>query len=389
VLQADVAQVAAWSDTWEPGDAPGEERAWRRDDFPDLSPSREDRALFCGTDDETTCLAQVRAAPEAVAEAVSRNAGLVERIQRLRDTEVLRNAMPAKLLAPMPAFTNGTLPMTAHALVFVQGDEEEAVTETCRDLAAWRQLALNTDLLIGTMVGIAYAGRGYGELLAEMLAEWPVDRPLPAACEQALAPPSEDDLRLCHAARGEFRVQQAAYDLNAVVFEGDSWLARPTRLLLYDHDSTVALAAENLAPYCRADRAGRLGHDWPESHREAFLRWTCVGNFMGCALTSVAHGGLYGDYADRMLDFDARHRQLRVLLWMREQAAAGARADALIKRLPPDLQDAEQPIELGPDGRSLRVALIDDRRGEWAEIPLPPVLWSVSAETADPARRPE
>lgn len=103
-----------------------------------------------------------------------------------------------------------------------------------------------------------------------------------------------------------------------------------------------------------------------------------------------AHGGVYGDYADRMLDFDARLRQLRTLAWMREQASTGAQADALIERLPPELQDADQPNELAPDGRSLRVALIDTRRGDLAEIPLPPALWSaagVGTSSAEGDRR--
>ncbi len=60
---------------------------------------------------------------------------------------------------------------------------------------------------------------------------------------------------------------------------------------------------------------------------------------------------------------------------MREQSAAtGATADALIDQLPPGLADEEQPIELAPDGRALRVALIWKVRGEWAEVPLPAAL---------------
>lgn len=382
VVRADAERVADWPDIWEPGEAPWEETEYRRDAYPDLSPSPDDRGLFCRTDGETTCLAQVRAAPEATAQAVARNSRLLERIRRLRDTEVLRNAMPSHLTAPVPGFSDGILPMTAHALAFVRGDEDEAVAETCRDLAAWRRLALNSDTLIGTMVGIAYAGCGYGEFLAEMLAEWPVDRPLPVACEASLAPPSDEDLRLCNALRGEFRVQQGMYAQTGVIMKADSWPGRIIATLIYDPESNVALAAEQLVPYCTADRAGHPEHDWLDSRSEVFLRWDCVGNFMGCAMTSLA-SGVYGDYADRMLDFDARLGQLRALAWMRDQAGTGARADILIDRLPPELRDADQPIELAPDGRGLRVALLDDRRGDWAEIPLPPALWSVAPADAD------
>ncbi|MBY6204268.1 hypothetical protein [Halomonas denitrificans] len=384
VLRADVAKVAGWPEDWAADEAPGdvlrEDTAWRRDDYPNLSPSQEDRDSFCRTDGETGCLAQVRAAPEATAQALARNEGLLARIQRLRDFEVLRNAMPAKLMAPMPAFVHGPLPMTAHALEFVQGNEHQAVAETCRDLAVWRQLTLNTDLVIGAMVGIAYAGRAYGELLAEMLAEWPVDRPLPEACNTALASIADRDLRLCHALRGEFRVQQGLFGQTEAVMQADSWPGRVLGRLVYDPESTVALAAEQLAPYCRPEVPGRPDHDWPDSRSEVLLRWDCVGNFLGCTMTGLGSGAVYGAYADRMLDFDARLRQLRSLAWMRTQAGSGERADALIERLPPDLRDENQPIELTPDGRGLRVALLDDRRGDWAEIPLPPALWSAEVE---------
>ena len=383
VVQSDVAQVADWPDNWGPGEAPGEEQKWQRDTYPDLSPPREDYNRFCRTGGDPTCLSKVRAAPEATAEAVERNARLLARIRQFRNAEMLRNVMPPKLLTPMPSFSAGHLPMTAHALAFIQGNEEDAVAETCRDLAAWRRLALNTDMLIGTMVGIAYAGRGYGQLLAEMLAEWPVDQVLPKVCDAALAPPREENLRLCHAVRGEFRLQEATSDLNAVDWEENSWLETLVLNLFYDRDSTVALAAEQLAPYCTTDSAGRLDHDWRDTNSDIFLRWTCVGNPLGCALTGAVGGVDYGDYADRMLDFDARLRQLWTLAWMREQAESGARADTLIERLPPELRNEDQPIKLTPDGRSLRVALLDDRHGQWAEIPLPPALWSLAAKEAD------
>ncbi len=385
VVRADAAQIAAWPDVLEPGEAPSNDTAWRRDEYPDLSLSREDRALFCGTHGESTCLEQVRAAPEATAQAVERNARLLERIRGLRDAEVLRYAFPPNLMAPMPNFQDGILPMTAHALAFVQGNEDEAMAETCRDLATWRRLALNTELIIGAMVGVSYAGRGYGQLLAEMLSEWPADRPLPPACDAALAPVADEDLRLCDTARGEFRFQERLYEQSAVIMEGDSMMSGMQAKLFFDPESTVALAAEQIAPYCTAERPGRPDHDWADSRSEILLRWVCVGNPIGCILTGIAHGNVYGDYADRMLDFDARLRQLRTLAWMREQAVDGARADALIERLPPELQDVDQPIEVAPDGRGLRVRLIDTRRGDWAEIPLPPALFSGAAATEPPS----
>jgi len=68
---------------------------------------------------------------------------------------------------------------------------------------------------------------------------------------------------------------------------------------------------------------------------------------------------------------------------MRERAESRAGADVLIERLPPELHDEDQTIEVTPDGRSLRVALLDDCHRQWAEIPLPPALWSLATKEAD------
>lgn len=122
VVGADVALVAGWPDAWEGGDAAVLESPWRREAYPDLSPSQGDLELFCPIEGKAPCLAQVRAAPGAITEVVSRHSELLERIRRLRDAEVLRDAMPPKPLASFPGFSHGILPMTAHALMFVQGD---------------------------------------------------------------------------------------------------------------------------------------------------------------------------------------------------------------------------------------------------------------------------
>ena len=105
------------------------------------------------------------------------------------------------------------------------------------------------------------------------------------------------------------------------------------------------------------------------------MRWSCLGNMAGCVVTALARADAAGDYADRMQDFGARLRLLSTLSWMREQAAAtGATADMLVERLPSELSNAEQPVELGVSGQTLRVSLFDDRRGKWAEVPLPAAL---------------
>ena len=382
VLAADAATVAGWPeswevDTWEPGRKVEDYVEWRLDDYPSLSPSREDSALFCQRFDETSCLAQVRAAPDATAAALARNEGLLARAGWLRDAEVVRNAMP-HIYAPWPGSpAPGALPlMTVHALAFVQGDERYAISETCRDLVTWRRLATNTDMLTTAIDGIVIAGDGYARLLADMTSEWPVDRPLPAACEAALVPPDAEELLMCNVLRGEFQISRRLHaDNQKLITLHGGWLDRVTAKLLYDDQATVAELAALHAPYCRTKRPGRLNHDRPEPGLGALLRWSCMGNLGGCAMAALSSADAYDDYADRMRDFGARLRLLGALAWMREQAAeSGVTADTLVDRLPAELTDAEQRIALAPDGRALRVALFFDTRGEWAEVPLPAAL---------------
>lgn len=383
VVAADAATVAAWPETWpESWDTDKwltEHFEWRRDDYPSLFPSEADRALFCRLREENGCLARVRAAPEATAEALARNERLVARAERVRGFDVVRNAM-SHLYAPMPDTYGATLPMTAHALAFARGEEAFAVRETCRDLAAWRRLAMGTDSLIVSMSGAELAGEGYAGLLADMLSEWPVDRPLPDDCTTALAPPTDEELLFCNALRGEFRTNRRWLADNSVHLRrhGD-WGDRLEWSLFFNVPATAAGIAEAWAPYCRADQPGRQELERPDSSWIALLRWPCLGNLGGCVSIALSTLNGWGDYADRLRDFGARLRLLGALAWIREQAAdTGATADELVDRLPPELADPAQPVTVAPDGRSLRVALTWDRRGEWAAFSLPPALWRAS-----------
>lgn len=383
VAAADVERAANWMDQLAP-DSPEWETPlkdvdydWQRDTYPALPSLSEDREVFCWTLD-MNCLTKVREAPEATAAALARHQRRLERALRFRDSEVLRYGFAGGFVNPLLGFHDALLPLTSHALNFVQGDQAIAVSETCLDLAAWRRLSTHTDWMIGAMTGTNYAGRGYAGLLADMLSEWPMDQPLPAPCGTALALPLDRELLLCHAIRGEFRMtKQRREDLFELNRRQAPWYDRAVASVFWHDASTNALWAEMLAPYCRTDRPGAPDHDWPESGPGFLARWSCVGNLGGCSFVGIAHGGLdnFNGYADRMVDFGARLRLVGALAWMRERGnATGARADVLIERLPSGFTTASPPVELSPDGRSLRVAVHDTRWGDWEEAALPEAL---------------
>src|SRR5699024_8884472 len=132
-----------------------------------------------------------------------------DRIERLHEFDYLQSDFPYRSVAPIPAYQNVSYPRTRHAVRFVQGQTRQALAATCREIATWRRLGANTDRLIARMIGVASATDQNGYALANMLAEIPLDQPLPEPCGQALAPPDVDELSLCSALHGEFELNAA------------------------------------------------------------------------------------------------------------------------------------------------------------------------------------
>lgn len=383
VLAADIEHAATWMDRYSPesvgSETPADEpdSGWRRDRYPDLTTFSYDE-WFCSRS-ESDCLAKVREAPAETAAALARHEQLLQRTVHLRETDVLRYRFPGGVGDPILSLRGARMPLTAHALAFVQGDQAWAISETCLDLTTWRRLSTRTDSLIVAVNGTKLAGQGYARLLAGMLSEWPIDRPLPASCGTALAIPLNDELMLCNVMRGEFsRTKRGLAESLELSRRYTPWYDRLLMPLFFHDATTSAMFAEDMAPFCRAERPGRPDHIWQERGLAFLARWSCFGNLGGCMtvdLSSPSGNSAYSDYADRMVDFGARLRLVAALAWMREQAAAsGERADVLIDRLPPEFTNTNPPIELAPDGQSLRVSLHDTRYGDWEEASLPEPL---------------
>lgn len=320
---------------------------------------------------ETGCLARVRAERDAHARRLEAAAPLLERIDAVAGHDHYRNLLPATMDMPFPRLDLMPLALTRQALRFADGETDVALAGTCRALGGWRRLAGDSDSLLVAM--FAAAGiEGHAGLLAEMLAELPLEHPLPEACADALAPIGEGELGICHAMRGEWAWARTAFDF---IDEGDYGVA--TALVL-DRKATAALMAERMAWPCGSRAMQALADDrplQPEPRSGGFWRFECVANIVGCITADIASPA-YADYGRRMQDARGMIRLLRALAWMRAQAAAGegGGAETLLAALPAEPGGSTRSIDFDADAGGLRLERYADRPDAWIRLPLPPEL---------------
>lgn len=314
-----------------------------------------------------SCLALVRGDAEGYAALVDTNRRLIGRVEALSQYDHLESRLPPRADAPVPAFQLLAWPLTAHAVAFAQGDRLAAVEATCRDLSTMRRLGANSDLLIARMVLTQLATQGYGRLLADMLAELPVDGALPDSCAAALSAPLQAEASVCPALRGEFAWSQRAAEQMAAAETG--------RWLVFHQHGYAATAAERIGQGCTDATAEALRLDrrfMPENVRPFYGRFECIANSVGCILGDIA-GPAYDRYIRAGQDHHARLQLLAAMAWLRDQPDTGTLAERLARR-PADLRSPARDITVTADGRSIEIAQYDTSRGATWSLPLPAYL---------------
>lgn len=341
--------------------------------YPDLSPPENDRRMFCAARDGS-CLERVREDVAGYRELVARNRQLIDRGDALAGYDHYRNLMPATWGSPLPPFSPARFPATRQALWFIDGRIEEALAATCRNIAGWRRLTASADQLVARMLGQLYTTDLHGRLLAQMLAELPLDHPLPAYCKAALVAPKTSELSLCLAMRDEYTSGASA--MEAIETSGNTGLGPLDRLkgsFLFNAEATNAERAVQLAQLCSDTELARLAEDLPAidaPEPAGLIRLACVGNFIGCVLNGIA-APAYTDYQLRAQDFGAQLELLATLVWLRENADRSARLESLLTSRPDALKSPTRQVEIGEDGDSLHIRMFDDARGENWSVPLP------------------
>lgn len=375
VVAEDVRRFAASR----PPDADGAGGQWDSvlDDWPLLEAAGGQGGAWCRRGGDS-CLDQVRAAPEAYAQLLARNAGLLDRAEALRGYDHFRNPFPPRLDMPLPAFQNLVRLGTRTAWRFHAGQVDAALADACADTALGARMIESGDTLIGSMIGAALV-RENTALLAQMLAGLPREHPLPAQCAATFARPLALDQGLCRTMGNEGRLvisgmrEHADVSFAASAVEADlpEWAAR----LLFDPERTAARMAPAFAWYCGDQARDLLARDLPldgpaPPHSRLSLR--CASNAIGCILADIARPA-YGDYGRRLQDAGAQLRGMTVLLQLRAQD--GPIDPVALERLPAPLSGGARPLLLDPEAATLGVALYGhlaeaDAARTWS-LPLP------------------
>lgn len=378
VIETDAARIAGLPQFPDRDNAGAFEFDSAAEQYPDLSPSPGDRDLFCNHERDD-CLDKVAADIPAYRALVERNRDLLDRIDALANYDYVRQLLPWHMSASIVVPSNAGLSSTRHALWFLDGRVDDALAASCRGIDTWRRLGASGDTLILRLIANAFAARNHGRLLAEMLAELPIDHPLPPECKPALVAPTAQELSLCTAMRGELEMI------------GETWPALMDQAnqafhsmlgsrIGYNFEASHAALAQRLAPICSGREIERIAADDPDIERPApetnsIWRFECIGNYIGCATTSIAASAPgYDSYRLRMKDFGARIELLTTLSWLRENADRSDRLEALLDQRPDALKSPTRQVEIGEHGGSLRVRMFHDQHGDTWSVPLPEAL---------------
>jgi hypothetical protein len=349
----------------------------------------EDMARFCNYGED--CLRRVAADTAAYSMLIERHAAVLDRVERLEDYDGIRQMFGYRYDSPPPAFQYGRLPLTRHALLFVQGRREEALDATCRAITTWRRLGAESDTLISRVAGSGFASGVYAKQFARMLAEMPRDVRLPASCNQAFAPVSAAETSLCNALRGEFgfvvsSIEVVPHDRTLFPLLNSKWLGP----LFFNEEMSLADMAVPYAFHCEDATRRRFAEDaaiiGPRS-LGGNLRLQCASNAVGCLLGEIATPD-FDRYAARLQDANAQIRLIAVLLKIRSDVADARPFAERLRASAADIGSSERMVFLDDSGRNVRMKRYDSGREAHWQIPLPPYFHSVAETSAPPAASP-
>lgn len=291
------------------------------------------------------CLSAVEAAGDDASAWVEGHRAWLDRIDRLSTYGHYRSLLPATLSWPEALGDVRTALRSDRATQFVTGELSRSLSQVCGDIGAWRQLAAHSESLV-VWLGAQRVAEGQMELFAEMLDRWAAGTVLPAACEVALAPPSQEEMSTCTAMRGEYAIgkEMRAHPENEV----DGQLAG----VLYRADMNNALAADALLRICKG---GEATHDDQRTPRPPmWTRLECVRNATGCILIDLAEPA-YATYVARAKAFGDHVRLTATLAWLHGTDTSDSRplAERLADR--PEALEGVWPVRVVDGGAALEV----------------------------------
>lgn len=330
----------------------------------------DDRAAICRP--VSQCLARVRTHPEATRLVLTRHAARLAAIADLAGMDYLWNDMPPVTAAPGPDLGDvQALWLTAAASDFVEGRQQEGLTQACTSALTMRRLHVGSNDALGSVITARWAVEA-GSLAMDMLAQMPGDAPVPAACATAFAPPTDADVNFCEVSRAMWRGSFGSVENFPVVGHGNaggaSWLL--------SRDQTRRLAAPAFVAACNADvRAAELADArlsdaiQPQPTPDFFDR---IGNVQGVDL-AMAGVPNFVPYLRRNQDYAATLRMFGTALWLRTLKGDYRTLATRVAARPASLNPpGSRPVKAGPDGISLDMDLYAPADGEhMTTVPLP------------------
>ncbi len=252
----------------------------------------------CGLRDKD-CLARLRGSEAALRVWLDAEQARLALAGRALASGHVLNPYPHDVASPMANFRVLRLPVNDIALQALEGDVAGALPRACGLLADARRHLRNDGMLVDKMV-MATLAEGAGKLLLELRLLDPA-RPLPADCDEALAPVSFDDYQVCGALRTEYAMVAELSRLTNQSLDG--WRL-PSRWVLYSDKLLRGWTATHFAPLCTADGQAAIARgEIPETGVKAFSRasvdfWAAP---LSHILASIATPA-YADYQQRLLD---------------------------------------------------------------------------------------
>ena len=319
---------------------------------------------------EPGCLQKIRSTlPEYERQREARSK-IASRVAALDGYDYFRNPFPSRVDTPLPDYRWLTRDLPVHAYNFARGDATLALEGVCRNASIARKLVASGDNLIGSMIGVAMMN-GASRLFVDMLAELPVDHPVPTNCLRVFRADGAMTSGICPTMLGEGRfglgMLRSSYQAEA----GEGW--RPASLFL-DVEKTLARNARRATWFCATQARERIVADEPLNDAPVSTSpWSmrCVANAVGCAMVD-AFPPAYAEYTWRLQDAEMRQKLVGTWLWLRTHADDQRPMVERLASRPETLKSPARDIRLNEDGKELMVRMYESRpEGDTWQLPIP------------------
>ena len=258
------------------------------------------------------------------------------------------------------------------ALMFVDGERNEAIAGVCRNLSMWRRFGRDNRELIQTMIAVSRRDVDI-QLFASMLAELQPGESLPEECSTALNPVATEEVSMCSSMMGELDYTDAILEsiiTNAQSGKETGWFERHAQPLVLDAAQTRAWRALNVARYCNAEVSTQVLLDQRVENQPLDIDWLdCASNLIGCTLVSIAAPG-YDDYQERLLDSSAHLRLAATVAWLRESGSSGQSLQERFDARPESMRSGIRATGISEDGHAIWVDNLFTQRAARFSLPL-------------------